>query len=73
MKISNLAVLAAALMASAAATASEANFSSLDKDGNGLISTSEASQLPMLAEEFKNLDTDQDGQLSESEFANFGK
>ncbi|MFC0119083.1 hypothetical protein [Pseudoalteromonas xiamenensis] len=73
MKISNMAVLAAALMASAAATASEANFSSLDKDGNGLISTSEASQLPMLAEEFKNLDTDQDGQLSESEFANFGK
>jgi Ca2+-binding EF-hand superfamily protein len=68
-----MAVLAAALMASAAATASEANFSSLDKDGNGLISTSEASQLPMLAEEFKNLDTDQDGQLSESEFANFGK
>ncbi|QTH73516.1 hypothetical protein [Pseudoalteromonas xiamenensis] len=73
MKISNMAVFAAALMASAAATASEANFSSLDKDGNGLISTSEASQLPMLAEEFKNLDTDQDGQLSESEFANFGK
>ncbi|WP_462163295.1 EF-hand domain-containing protein [Pseudoalteromonas xiamenensis] len=73
MKISNMAVLAAALMASAAATASEANFSSLDKDGNGLISTSEASQLPMLAEEFKNLDTDQDGQLTESEFANFGK
>ncbi|WP_462172283.1 EF-hand domain-containing protein [Pseudoalteromonas xiamenensis] len=73
MKISNMAVLAAALMASAAATASEANFGSLDKDGNGLISTSEASQLPMLAEEFKNLDTDQDGQLSESEFANFGK
>ncbi|WP_462163294.1 EF-hand domain-containing protein [Pseudoalteromonas xiamenensis] len=73
MKISNMAVLAAALMASAAASASEANFNSLDKDGNGLISTSEASQLPVLAEEFKNLDTDQDGQLSESEFANFGK
>jgi Ca2+-binding EF-hand superfamily protein len=73
MKISNLAVLATALMVSAVASASEADFQSVDKDGDGMISMAEASHLPTLAAEFKNLDADQDGQLIESEFANFGK
>ncbi|WP_462153203.1 hypothetical protein [Pseudoalteromonas xiamenensis] len=73
MKISNIAVLAVALMASAAATAASVDFQSVDTDGNGVISASEAGQIPMTAEEFKTLDRDQDGQLTESEFANFGK
>jgi hypothetical protein len=73
MKISNIAALTSALLVSAVALASEVDFQSLDKDANGMLSTTEAGENPTLAAQFKILDVDQDGQLSESEFANFGK
>ncbi|WMN61719.1 crotonobetainyl-CoA--carnitine CoA-transferase (plasmid) [Pseudoalteromonas xiamenensis] len=73
MKISNIAALTSALLVSAVALASEVDFQSLDKDANGMLSASEAGENPTLAAQFKILDVDQDGQLSESEFANFGK
>lgn len=73
MKISNIAALTSALLVSAVALASEVDFQSLDKDANGMLSTTEAGEIPTLAAQFKILDVDQDGQLSESEFANFGK
>ncbi|MFC0119081.1 EF-hand domain-containing protein [Pseudoalteromonas xiamenensis] len=73
MKISNIAALTSALLVSAVALASEVDFQSLDKDANSMLSTTEADENPTLAAQFKILDVDQDGQLSESEFANFGK
>jgi Ca2+-binding EF-hand superfamily protein len=47
------------------------SFSSLDKNGDGKISRAEAKADAALSKKFKELDTDKDGSLSMSEYANF--
>ncbi len=46
-------------------------FMQLDTDGDGLISIEEATNDPMLATEFSNVDSNQDNKLDEAEFARF--
>jgi len=48
-----------------------ATFSELDKDSNGTLSESEASEDAVLHESFEQIDTDQDGQISLTEFKAF--
>lgn len=48
-----------------------ATFSELDKDSNGTLSESEASEDAVLHESFEQIDTDQNGQISLSEFKAF--
>ncbi|MEJ6475158.1 calmodulin [Pseudoalteromonas piscicida] len=57
-------------LVSASAMAGE-DFAKYDGDGNGTISMSEAKVNPSLVEQFTQLDSNADGELSESEFANF--
>lgn len=51
----------------------EATFSELDKDSNGTLSESEASEDAVLHESFEQIDTDQNGQISLAEFKAFLK
>lgn len=57
-------------MASASAFAG-GDFEKLDTDGNGSISVTEASVSTSLTEQFADLDTNADGELSKSEYANY--
>ena len=79
-----LAILTAALLAAGAAHAAgpmggtpgaqhddAAAFQKLDKDGDGVISRSEAERSPALSAQFDKLDKNQDGVLDEAEFAQF--
>jgi Ca2+-binding EF-hand superfamily protein len=45
------------------------SFESIDWDGDGVISTNEASELPVLAEAYDRVDTDDDGLISRKEYA----
>ena len=45
-------------------------FAELDLDKNGVLSMQEAAADSTLAEKFSELDTNQDGQLSEAEYNN---
>ncbi|WP_416307456.1 calmodulin [Neptunicella sp. SCSIO 80796] len=45
-------------------------FAELDVDQNGVLSMQEAAADSTLAEKFNELDTNQDGQLSEAEYNN---
>lgn len=47
------------------------SFESLDKNGDGKISLSEASNDDALFVAFKGLDTDKDGELTREEFAKY--
>ncbi|WP_372823261.1 EF-hand domain-containing protein [Pseudoalteromonas shioyasakiensis] len=49
----------------------QATFSELDKDGNGTLSESEASEDAVLHESFEQIDKDQNGQISFAEFKQF--
>ena len=55
-----------------AATAGDV-FTTLDADMNGAISKDEASAMPSLAEQWKELDADASGDLSAEEFAVYEK
>ncbi len=55
----------------AAAAQQDARFETLDKDGNGKVSLTEASEHDGLFVAFKNLDSDKDGELTREEFARF--
>jgi hypothetical protein len=46
-----------------------ADFASLDTDGDGVIGTEEANEMPPLAEFYDTVDTDADGLISEEEYA----
>ena len=46
----------------------EAEFNSADANGDGYISADEARRFPMLAKNFKRVDTDGDGRISQREF-----
>lgn len=48
-------------------------FNSLDKDNNSVLSEAEASEDVLLHENFAQIDTDQNGQLSLDEFKQFVK
>lgn len=49
----------------------DATFKELDKDSNGLLSEAEAKMDAVLKENFAQIDTDQNGQLSLNEFRKF--
>ena len=49
----------------------DATFNELDKDSNGLLSEAEAKMDAVLKENFEQIDTDQNGQLSLNEFRKF--
>lgn len=68
--ISSLAALGF-LSASALAMDVQATFSELDKDSNGTLSEAEAGEDAVLHENFSQIDTNQDGQLSLNEFKKF--
>ncbi|HID44801.1 MAG TPA: calmodulin [Chromatiaceae bacterium] len=55
-----------------AATAGDV-FTTLDADMNGAISKDEASAMPSLSEQWKELDADASGDLSAEEFAGYEK
>lgn len=64
------AALTTLLLLGAAAFGDEPmTFSSLDTDNNGAIDEQESQSEPMLAEQFKEADTDQDGKLNQREYA----
>ncbi|MEM0515734.1 calmodulin [Pseudoalteromonas sp. YIC-827] len=58
-----------ALVSSSAAFALAVDFATVDTDGSGAISMEEASKHPELISQFKDLDTNVDGELSQEEFA----
>ena len=70
MKQLNKALALIALASSSAAFAAS-DFDTLDADGNGAISQSEASVDSDLIAQFAELDTDGNGELSKAEFANY--
>lgn len=59
------------LAASAALSQGKPSFESLDKNGDGKISLSEASNDDALFVAFKGLDVDKDGELTREEFAKY--
>ncbi|UJX24869.1 EF-hand domain-containing protein [Pseudoalteromonas sp. CF6-2] len=73
MKKLALAVLTAVCCISTATYALNLNdsFKELDKDSNGILSESEASEDALLHDNFSQIDTNQDGQISFSEFQLF--
>lgn len=58
-------------LASSSAAFAASDFDTLDTDGNGAISQSEAAVNADLTVAFTELDTDGNGELSKAEFANF--
>ncbi|MBE0377085.1 EF-hand domain-containing protein [Pseudoalteromonas prydzensis] len=68
MKTLNKALALIALASSSAAFAAT-DFDTLDVDGSGAISQSEASVDAELMSKFAELDTDQNGELSKEEFS----
>ncbi len=58
-------------LASSSAAFAASDFDTLDADGNGVISQSEAAVNADLTAAFTELDTDGNGELSKAEFANF--
>ncbi|MEO2268831.1 calmodulin [Pseudoalteromonas pernae] len=69
MKKVNQVIALAALTSASAAFALDATFESVDLDSNNSISMEEASKLPELMSQFKELDVNTDGELSREEFA----
>ena len=73
MKLSNLIFASTFVVSSAFATnamAGEADqFTKLDADGNGMISSEEAAADPQLIEDWVTADVNQDGQLERAEFS----
>jgi len=63
--------LALIVLASSSAAIAASDFDSLDIDGSGTISPSEAAVDTDLMAEFIELDTDGSGELSKEEFANY--
>ncbi|MCW1720892.1 EF-hand domain-containing protein [Pseudoalteromonas sp. A3] len=61
--------LALIALASSSAAFAATDFDTLDVDGSGTISKSEASIDTKLMSMFSELDTDQDGELSKEEFS----
>ncbi|WP_409424266.1 EF-hand domain-containing protein [Pseudoalteromonas sp. RW-H-Ap-1] len=61
--------LALIAIASSSAAFAASDFDTLDVDGNGAISQSEASVDAKLMSVFSELDTNQDGELSQDEFS----
>lgn len=61
--------LALITLASSSAVFAATDFDTLDVDGSGTISKSEASIDAKLMSMFSELDTDQDGELSKEEFS----
>jgi Ca2+-binding EF-hand superfamily protein len=59
------------LLAGGALAQGKPTFESLDKNGDGKISLSEASENDALFVAFKSLDTDKDGSLTREEFAKY--
>mgnify|MGYP000504123250 CR=1 FL=1 len=49
----------------------QATFNELDKDSNGFLSEAEASEDALLHSNFTQIDSNQDGQISFSEFQSF--
>lgn len=74
-RMSALAALSALAATGALAQANDKNakptFESLDKNGDGKISLSEASNNDALFVAFKTLDTNKDGELTREEFAKY--
>jgi Ca2+-binding EF-hand superfamily protein len=61
--------LALMVIASSSAAFAATDFNTLDVDGSGTISQSEASVDAKLMSMFSELDTDQNGELSKEEFS----
>lgn len=51
--------------------AGSVSFAQLDANGDGMISQDEAQANPQLSQQFQSIDQNQDGQLDQSEFAQF--
>ena len=75
MKITRLIVTTAFFASSAfaaAALAGEADhFTKLDADGDGMVSSEEATADPILSKDWAEIDLNQDGQLERAEFSAF--
>ncbi|KTF17666.1 EF-hand domain-containing protein [Pseudoalteromonas carrageenovora] len=56
-------------LASSSAAFAATDFDTLDTDGNGAVSLAEASVDAELLGQFEELDTNQDGELSQDEFS----
>lgn len=70
MKSINKTLALIALVSSSAAFAAS-DFDTLDVDGDGVISQSEAAADAKLMSMFSELDTDQNGELSKEEFSKY--
>ncbi|MFC4310797.1 EF-hand domain-containing protein [Steroidobacter flavus] len=70
-RMSALAALGALVATGALAADAKPTFESLDKNGDGKISLSEASNNDALFVAFKSLDTNKDGELTRDEFAKY--
>ncbi|WP_462156809.1 EF-hand domain-containing protein [Pseudoalteromonas sp. GB56] len=57
------------LVSASSAFAMDLEFNTVDVDSDGAISMEEAAKYPELMQQFKDLDTNKDGELSEEEFA----
>lgn len=69
MKVSTQVISIVGLVSASSAFALDVDFNKVDVDGNGAISVEEAAKYPELMNQFTQLDGDQNGELSESEFA----
>lgn len=71
MTLSALLASLGVLAAGGALAQSKPSFESLDKNGDGKISLSEASNDDALFVAFKSLDTNKDGELTRDEYAKY--